>query len=341
MKKILFVIYGMEKLGGSERVAAGLANSLCFDYDVEIACNYGSVPSYAIDERVAISFFNLSGLGFILKLKEHVRKGSYDFILVHSMVRLTPAMLLLGIRHKNMWSLEHTSSTQANLFYRIIRGCLYRFLSGVVVLTKADYGFFKRINENVKLIRNQAPFEREYLYSEDARTVVSVGSLTKGKGFDRLITAWSYIEEYAPEFSLNIYGDGEERESLQNQIDSLGLKRVILKGSERNIKKVYSSASLYVMSSHFEGLPMVLIEAQSFGVPIVSFDCPSGPSEIIADGVDGFLIRNGDVRAMADKLLYLMKNERVRLALSLAAYKASSRFDKENIVPEWKGLIDG
>jgi glycosyltransferase involved in cell wall biosynthesis len=155
-----------------------------------------------------------------------------------------------------------------------------------------------------------------------------------------LIEVWSMLHRIRPEWTLDIIGNGEWANRLQRQIESFGLNRCIcLKSSANHIEEEYMQASLLVMSSRYEGLPMVLLEAQSFGLPIVSFACKCGPRDIITDGEDGFLVPEGELATMADRILTLMDNEVLRKRMGQAAQINCRRFSESVVMEKWERLF--
>ena len=170
--------------------------------------------------------------------------------------------------------------------------------------------------------------------------IISIGTLIGIKGFERLIRAWSFVEPFSNEYILEIYGEAEDKLNLDSVIKELKLKKVFLRGQVDDMPSVYRRASFFVMSSYYEGLPMVLIESQSFGLPIVSFDCPFGPSEIITNNHDGFLVENGNIELLADKIKYLIKNKNIIEKFSINSLESAKRFTEEKIITQWKELIE-
>ena len=167
-----------------------------------------------------------------------------------------------------------------------------------------------------------------------------MGRLSYQKGYDRLVRAWSVVHEKYPDWHLQIYGAGEMHDSIQKLIDDLGLEKVITINRPTNqIDKVYVNASVFLLSSYYEGLPMVLLESFSHGVPAVSFDCKCGPKDIIKDGVNGFLVPNGDIKTYADKVIQLISDDAMRKKMGNAAYKTSFNFLKDKIMEEWMNLF--
>lgn len=175
------------------------------------------------------------------------------------------------------------------------------------------------------------------------KTVIAVGRYMYQKGLDRLIDAWKIVGDALGQdhgWQLHLLGDGELRGALQQQIERLGCtSSVVLCGVVKDMPAVYRKASLIAMSSHYEGLPMALIEAQAYGIPAVSFDCQCGPREVIVDGQTGLLVKEGDVDALAQALLRLIRNPEERISMGTNAARQASRFDFETIMHQWDNLF--
>lgn len=206
-----------------------------------------------------------------------------------------------------------------------------------LVLTKEDKEQWN--NEKIKVIYNPISFYPEKKASLENKKVISVGRLEYQKGYDILIDVWKKVIEQKKDWILEIYGDGILKKELEEKIQELNLsKNLFLKGKEKNIEKRYLESSIYLMTSRFEGMPMVLLEAQSYGLPIVSFDCPCGPRDIITDSRDGFICKFGDIDTMVKKLIYLMNYEKERKEFGNRARKNVKQFEKEKIMKEWEKL---
>jgi glycosyltransferase involved in cell wall biosynthesis len=193
----------------------------------------------------------------------------------------------------------------------------------------------------VRRIPNALPLLDGGVSSLDSRVVVAAGRLTGQKGFDLLIRAWASVVESAPEWKLRIYGGGPLRGELERLVTSLGLSSsVSLMGATKQMGEELARGSLFALSSRFEGFGMVLVEAMSKGLPVVSFDCPRGPSEIVSDGVDGLLVPAEDVDGLARALVSLMGDEARRRSFGAAALQKSRRYSAEEIGARWDELLD-
>jgi len=209
-----------------------------------------------------------------------------------------------------------------------------------VVLTHEDKGYWGDL-PNMEVIGNAKNEWGDHTASLDSKQVIAVGRYDYQKGFDRLIEAWRLVYERFPDWKLKIIGEGELRDTLQQLIDKYNLGEVIeLKKSVSDILPDYLDSSILAMSSRYEGLPMVLIEAMSVGLPVVSFECKCGPGDIITDGEDGFLVPEGDVQALAERILQLIDDPNLRKQMGQAAKLKSEYFSEPVIMEKWMNLFD-
>ena len=161
------------------------------------------------------------------------------------------------------------------------------------------------------------------------------------KGFDILIDAFCLFAQHNSEWHLDIVGEGQEGDRIQRMIDKYKLNdRITIHPFTNNIQAYYSRAQVYILSSRWEGWGLVLVEAMSCGLPCVSFDCPYGPSDIIRDGEDGFLVENGNIQQLAEKMELLINNKELRERLGVRARLNAARFTSDNIMPQWTKLFE-
>ena len=200
----------------------------------------------------------------------------------------------------------------------------------VVALTAGDAKDWQLYNKNVFVIPNVVHVNESYNYSECVeKRIIFVGRFTKQKDFKSLLKIWSLVFSRHQDWTLDIYTDGE-----------LHAPGVRVFKPVADIMEKYRNSSILLLTSSFEPFGLVLSEAMSCGLPVVSFDCPYGPADIITDGVDGFLIKNRDVQAFADRVCQLIKDKELRVRMGQEAIKSSQRYRADVIMPKWKELFE-
>ena len=208
-----------------------------------------------------------------------------------------------------------------------------------VVLTEEDATLWGAL-PNLRVIPNPLPFYSDSPSDCSAHQLLAMGRYDEQKHFDLLIDLWAQLAPDYPDWRLVIAGDGKLRPEHTAQVERLGLKSVELMRPTHQVQELYRASSIYTMTSRYEGLPMVLIEAQQMGLPIVSFACPCGPRDVITDGVDGYLLEVGDHAGFIQALRRLMDSEAERQRMGAAARIASERYDLEHIMKSWLALFD-
>lgn len=210
-----------------------------------------------------------------------------------------------------------------------------------VVLTNEDRGYWGNL-PNIEVIPNAAMHVSDAYSDVMNKRVIAVGRLDYQKGFDRLIQAWQLVQHTGKftDWKLDIFGQGEWREMLQQMIDKAELQdSVRLNRPTKQIGEEYVKSDMLVMSSNYEGFPMVMIEAMACGLPVVSFDYKCGPKDIIQPGINGLLVPNGDIQALADAMMKVMEDEAYRKMLSLNARKVVDTYSEQAVMSQWIRLF--
>lgn len=211
-----------------------------------------------------------------------------------------------------------------------------------VVLTNEDRGYWGNL-PNIEVIPNAAMFVADRYSDVSVKRVIAVGRLDYQKGFDRLIQAWEIVNKSGKydDWRLDIFGQGDWKDMLQGMIDKKGLNgSAFINKPTKNIGDEYADSSMLVMSSNYEGFPMVMIEAMACGLPVVAFDFKCGPKDIIRNEENGLIIHNGDIKALADGIMKLMEDTENRKRMSLNARKIVDTYSEKAVMEKWIGLFN-
>ena len=223
---------------------------------------------------------------------------------------------------------------QKGLSMRALRKC-----DLLISLTKGDAECWRKYISNVTCLPNPVSSICEDIdaINRENKSIISVGRLQNPKRFDMLIDAFAKIANLYPDWHVDIFGDGEQREKLQQQIDFYGLsERVHLHHSTTDIFAKYLSSQFLVFCSDFESFGLVLIEAMAYGLPVISTNCPYGPSEIVTDGFNGFLVEKNDVDSLAEKMSWMIAHKSERKQMGNEAYKSAMAYKMDVVMQKWE-----
>ncbi|AZT84525.1 glycosyltransferase family 4 protein [Marinobacter sp. NP-4(2019)] len=362
-KKVCFFTGSQALPGGTERACSDVANTIRrAGYSVTILSQYNGKKSfYEVDSGIELrELFPLRPCGSTGFLKTSwrlfrfvVRNRPDVLIAVESLSFLFLVFCFFLPNRPVVVNWEHfNAEIDLGLKSRNFARRLAVWLSDkIVVLSDKDKQCWKTYlkcpDDKVIRIYNLNPVSvNANARSKDdtslQRRVLAAGRLTYQKGFDLLIKAWSSLpEEQREGWNLRICGEGNDRPILERLIEKFGLgKEVQLVGQISDIKSEYEGADLFVLSSRFEGFGLVVLEALSFGVPVVSFDCPAGPSEIIENEVDGVLVPSEDIERLSDAIASIINDEHKRLLMARAALRDRPQFSREVVGAQWISLLE-
>ncbi|HFU4462579.1 TPA: glycosyltransferase, partial [Streptococcus suis] len=238
---------------------------------------------------------------------------------------------------------EHGSKFGYNNIYNYIKKLVYPRAFKISVPTTLDTRLYLEEGYPAVFIPHISTFSRQEKNLVYEKVILNIGRLTQDKRQIDLLRIWNEIvkEKADQGWRLKIVGRGEEKENLANYIDANNLNNSVeILEPIKDVDQFFKMASIFAFTSQFEGFGMVLLEAMSFGVPCISFDCPSGPRDIIDDGVNGFLIENRNIEIYKEKLLELMENEELRKKYSQSSFQKANNWDNESILKKWNSIFD-
>lgn len=373
--KIIYCTHSTYNPGGMERVLYNkvkyLSEQMHWDVTVVTTDQHNKPPFYPFPESVRMidiginySEDNVKGafgkiLGYLKKRKKH-RKLLEELLIKEKadiVVSLYPSESsfipdikdgsnkVLEIHYCKFFRLQYRRNGLLGIIdkwrtwqdERIVR----RF-DKFVVLTNEDRGYWGDL-PNIEVIPNAAMFVADRYSDVSTKRVIAVGRLDYQKGFDRLIQAWEVVWKSGKynDWRLDIFGQGEWKDMLQRMIDEKGLNgSAFINKPTKNIGREYSESAMLVMSSNYEGFPMVMIEAMACGLPVVAFDFKCGPKDIISEGENGLIIRNGDIKALAKGMMRLMGDDECRKRMSQNARKIVDTYSEKTVMDKWICLFN-
>lgn len=376
--KIVYCLIDSSRSGGMERSICCKANYLAdvMGYDVTILTTDRRNKPNFFDFSPRIEFRDL-GINYdeldeldalpayralFLKLKKRkLHRSRLEFVLNE----IRPDISISTYTHELsiLWEIEDGSKKIAEIhFSKPYKSIEYKFgttsflksflaiagekqkhfyinkYDAFVVLTEEDKRRWSRVR-NIQVIPNLLPFYPSEHSSCTEKRVISVGRLTRQKAYPLLIEAWQIVTAKHPEWELLIFGEGEDENMLHDTIKERCVNNITIHRPTVDILREYLNCSIYVMSSIYEGFGLVLAEAMACGLPCVSFDCPSGPSEIINDGEDGFLAEAGDIEQLAQKIIVLIEDDILRKEMGRKARLNIQRFLPNHIMNQWLELF--
>ena len=365
--KLLFSIDHLYLHGGAEKVLTHRVNYLAdkFDFDITIVTTEQNEkpPCYELSNKIRIidikvnykrdeSYFSLKNIAKIPNhfrtLNQVIKKINPDVIIV-----LNYSFDFYWIPHI-FKSIPKVKEYHSSRFYQmeLIKNDSFlkrtvNFFSNyteskynkIVVLNPTESNYYK--NKNIEVIPNPIILNSQFA-DVSSKQVIAAGRIVPIKGFEKIIEVWEIVAKEYPDWKLNIYGQGEASyiDLLQNSIIRKNLEdSITIQPATHDLIEKMIQHSIYVMSSVSECFPMVLLESLSVGLPIISFDCPTGPKNIITSNEDGFLVDNQNINSLAEKIIFLINHPNIRKEMSKKGKQNVIRFSEELIMNKWFSLL--
>ena len=356
-KKIAFLIPCLSP-GGAERVVVTLANKFANKFKVFLIVINKTESVYNIHKEVNIIYLQdkytpstslieaiKSNVIYVKKIIKIAKNNQIDILIgFTTSVNILTVISSILLNKPNLISERNNPEVYVpGTFWRVLRNFWYPFTNGLIVQTEFIKGFYKNIihESKIKIIPN--PIDEIMVslrkdYSERDNVILTVGRLDANKNQRLLIEAFANLN--VGNWKLIIAGDGDLREEYEELTASLGIAdKVDFVGNVNKISDFYNKAKIFVFTSQSEGFPNALLEAMSFGLPCISSDCPSGPSEIIKNNESGYLIEVNNREQLEDRLISLINNPKICMEFSAKAIKSTEKFMIQKIYKQWKTLI--
>jgi len=353
--KLLYITNGISGSGGLERVLSVKASRLAEDFGYEVHLlslnEIGKESFFFFSPKVQRHSISVNGnvMQYFFKYKNGIQKMvdeiQHDIISVCDDALkgfFLPQIISTNAKwiHESHASLLLGDKGAGLPFGKKLQHHLKQYLgkrfSKIILLTEGNRKEWK-LNQ-VVVIPNPAPFETNKISTLQNKRIIAVGSYSFNKGYDLLLKIWEQIETELPDWELHVYGRSTQ-ENLKQVAENLDLKNIHFHNPVADIGAKYLESSIMVLPSRSEGFGMVLIEAMTFGLPVISFNCPNGPKDIIKEGEDGFLIENGNTSEFVEKLKSLMRSENSRLEMGKKARQNVQRFSANKIIKQWDTLF--
>lgn len=378
--RVVYIFRSIALLAGMERILVNKMNYLAdkLDYDVYlITYEQGAHPvSFPISANIkhvdlGVLFYSVSKFPFpkrfweFLKLRKSFKQKlyqtvrqinpdvvvatNYSYLQLDIIVRMPGKYKRIIEVHVSKEALLKSSEHVQSFFLRRV-AWLYDFymlrqikkFDMLVTLTEQDKKRWETIYPTATVIPNILTLYPDEQARLESNNIISVGRLEAQKGYDLLIEAWRSVALKHPDWKMHVYGNGSCKALLTDMIKTAEIETsFILHQADPDIYQQYLKHSFYVMSSRFEGFGLVLIEAMSCGLPCVSYNCSSGPAEIIKDGEDGILVENGNISKLSEAICYMIEHEDERKKMGSNARINVLRYSQESIMRQWDVLFRG
>ncbi len=376
--KIAYIYPAFINIGGADKIIISKANYMADQWGYEVFLitdsQNGLQPFFSLSEKVhlmdmGINFFQQYQYGPLKRLRVYLRlMRKYKQALTKTLAEIHPDVVIstfsrdakfvsLYKRYAKATIAEvHTTKKNIRALPNLrLKGGVYKLLAAyierqlnasakefdeVVVLNNLEEELWRPVRQ-VKVINNAVQYYPAEENPLSVKSVIYVGRAEYEKAPDRLVEVWRLVAQRHPDWTLRMFCTGAMLEELKDKVKEYGIeKQILFMPPTKDMEHEYMTSSMCVLTSRYEGFPVVLQEAMGCGLPCISFNCPSGPRYIIKDGEDGYLVEDGNIEAFADKVCLLMENEKLRHQLGKVAKQHMAYYSKERIMGQWQDLFE-
>lgn len=371
--KIIYIYHSIAIIGGIERIFTDKMNYLADKYNQEVylvtTCQGKHPLSYKISPKIthldlSIRFHTVYQHSFLkrlwltweknkelkLKLQKTVDDINPDIIIATNII-FKDVVCKLNCKAKiiiesHIAKYAYNYEKERNIVFKMHKKWeAHKFFKTIekksdliISLTKADAKNWHA--NNVTVIPNIVDIHNKTYSQQNNKTAIFLGRFEYQKGLDRMLEAWKIVIEKRKDWTLKLVGEGSLEDDLRKKSKKIGIdNHVIFIPATKNVVPEYTESSIFLFTSRYEGFGLVLVEAMQCGLPCVSFDCPYGPSDIIDDGENGYLVENGNIEKFANRVLKLIENDELRKKMGAAAIEKSKQYLPEKIMPQWMELF--
>ncbi|MBB6130762.1 glycosyltransferase family 4 protein [Mucilaginibacter lappiensis] len=369
--KLIYCVHGIYNAGGMERVLANKANYLSEEgYDVSIiTTDQRGRPSFFIFSPkikhydLGIDYSKNNGKGLLNKVLQYPRKQwKHRRALTSLLLHLKADVVISMFDHdvSFLWKIKDGSKKVSEIHFSRFkrsqygRSGIWRWLDvwrskndfhiaakydRFVVLTQEDKSYWGNLS-NIMVIPNANSFAPKTKADVLQKKAIAIGRYECQKGFDDLIKTWHKVNMNHPDWVLRIFGEGSLEKGLRQLINDLNLGKVVyLCEPVINLEKEYLNSAMVLMTSHYEGLPMALLEGQACGLPLVAYACKCGPKDIIQQDKNGFLVEERDIATLAQRVMELIDNPNKRIEMGLESVRLAENFSERKVMLQWHELF--
>lgn len=373
--KIVYCLNSICYFGGIERVTISKANALAEmpgnEVWIIVTENYFA-PVLPLSEKVRLVdlkvgyYLNQSKNVFMSMLQDIVRRHTHKERLTPVLEKIAPDVVIAvgqcekylvptvrlasnpvfirEVHYYKHYRRDFADTAVKKILARLVEwydfGWKCKKYDAIISLTETDRQCYWQGNPKVRVMPNPIIARPSRRSSTTQKVVMAAGRLEEQKNFSALLRIWQRVELRHPDWSLQIWGEGEQRSLLEELIDSLGLKYVRLMGYSPDVIEHYPDASLFAVTSHYEGFALMIVEAMAAGLPVVSYDCPCSPRDLIHDGESGYVVAQEDEEAMADRICKLIEDEGLRNNMGEKSWEASTSYGLDTVAQQWMNLFE-